>query len=307
MSTDHPRGSRSQPVLYWNRATAKAAEERIYGEGLMRWAYETPTGRFFADTLISRPAFSRLYGAYKSTRVSARFIPEFIRRFDIRMEEFEDPGFRSFNDFFIRRFKPGARPFCEKPEEFSAFAEGRYLAFEQVAKEGRFPVKGAAMSPEGLLAGAEKARLFAGGPALVARLCPTDYHRFHYPDDGVTVEAYPIPGKLHSVNPLALKARADVFITNERRVSILRTKNFGYLAYVEVGAICVGKIEQTHPELEPFKRGGQKGYFLFGGSTVIVLGEPGRWKPDQDLLEQTRLGRETLVRLGERVAKKCGQ
>ncbi|MBI2606141.1 MAG: phosphatidylserine decarboxylase [Deltaproteobacteria bacterium] len=311
MSTEQPRGTRSQPILYWNRATGKTAEELIYGEGFMRWIYETPAGRFFADALFCRPVFSRLYGAYKRTRASASAIPGFVKRFDIRMEEFEAGDFRSFNDFFIRRFKPGARRFSEKPEELCAFAEGRYLAFEQLTEGQRFPVKSAAMSPEGLLSdgenGGEKARLFAGGPVLVARLCPTDYHRFHYPDDGVTVEAYPIPGKLHSVNPLALKTRADVFVTNERRVSILRTKNFGDLAYVEVGAICVGKIVQTRSELEPFCRGDEKGYFLFGGSTVIVLGEPGAWRPDADLLEQTRLGRETLVRLGERVAKKCGQ
>lgn len=306
--SDHRR--KAAPIVYWDRAAGKTAEELVYGEGFMRWAYETPTGRFFADALFCRPVFSRLYGAYKRTRASARSIPGFVKRFGIRMEEFEEENYRSFNDFFIRRFKPQARSFSQKPDEFCAFAEGRYLAFEKVTDEQRFPVKGAAMSPEGLLADGEnegeKARLFAGGPVLIARLCPTDYHRFHYPDDGVTVEAYPISGKLHSVNPMSLKARDDVFITNERRVSILRTRNFGYLAYVEVGAICVGKIVQTRSELEPFCRGGEKGYFLFGGSTVIVLGEPGAWQPDADLLEQTRLGRETLVRLGERVAKKGG-
>lgn len=298
---------KATPIVYWDRAAGRSAEELIYGEGFMRWVYETPTGRFFADALFCRPVFSRLYGAYKRTRVSAKTIPEFVKRFNIRMEEFEADNYHSFNDFFIRRFKPEARRFSERHEELCAFAEGRYLAFEQLTEAQRVPVKGNAMSPEGLLADAEKARLFAGGPVLIARLCPTDYHRFHYPDDGVTAEAYPIPGKLHSVNPMALKARDDVFITNERRVSILRTKNFGYIAYVEIGAICVGKIVQTRSELDPFCRGDEKGYFLFGGSTVIVLGEPDAWRPDADLLEQTRLGRETFVRLGERVAKKCGQ
>ena len=98
--------------------------------------------------------------------------------------------------------------------------------------------------------------------------------------------------------------KKDILITNERHVSILQTKNFGRLAYVEVGAICVGKIVQSHPPEKPFQRGEEKGYFLFGGSTVILLGEPGAWSPDSDLLEQTSRGLETLVRLGEKIAQR---
>ena len=111
-----------------------------------------------------------------------------------------------------------------------------------------------------------------------------------------------MPGRFHSVNPLALEFRGDIFATNERQVSLLETKNFGKLAYVEVGAVCVGLIVQTHPTEGSFKRGEEKGYFLFGASTVIVLGEKGKWKPSSDILEQTALGRETLVRLGSEVA-----
>ena len=101
----------------------------------------------------------------------------------------------------------------------------------------------------------------------------------------------------HSVNPVALKSKSDVLATNERHITILDTKNFGKLAYVEVGAMCVGRIVLTHTEGE-FLRGDEKGYFLFGGSTVVVLGQRGVWQPDAELLEQTSRKRETLVRLG---------
>ena len=159
-------------------------------------------------------------------------------------------------------------------------------------------MKGSDLTPELLLGRADLARDFEGGPLLIARLCPLDYHRFHFPDDGRTRESYQVHGRLHSVNPLALKYRSEIFFTNERHVSCLETRHLGRLAYIEVGALAVGKIHQTHLQPE-FHRGDEKGYFLFGASTVIVLGQPGAWKPAQDLLDQTALKRETLVRLGE--------
>lgn len=109
-------------------------------------------------------------------------------------------------------------------------------------------------------------------------------------------------GKLHSVNPLALRRKADLFLHNERQISLLNTDHFGRLAYVEVGALCVGKIVQTFGS-SLFQRGEEKGYFLFGASTVIVYGEPGAWRPSEDLLQQSAQGRETLVELGSPVAK----
>src|SRR6185437_6713 len=103
-----------------------------------------------------------------------------------------------------------------------------------------FPVKGAHLQPEVLLGRADVARAFEGGSLLIARLCPLDYHRFHYPDDGRTWDSYRIHGKLHSVNPLALKYRSEIFFTNERQVSLLETRHFGRIAYIEVGAMAVG-------------------------------------------------------------------
>ena len=85
---------------------------------------------------------------------------------------------------------------------------------------------------------------------------------------------------------------------NEREVTILETEHFGKLAYVEVGATCVGKIQQTH-QGSTFERGDEKGMFLFGGSTVIVLGEPGRWAIDQRILDYTNEGVETYIKMGQ--------
>jgi phosphatidylserine decarboxylase len=115
---------------------------------------------------------------------------------------------------------------------------------------------------------------------------------------------FPVPGAFDSVNPFALQFKNQIFIQNERYVSILQTENFGRLAYIEVGAICVGKIVQTHRWNKSFLRGEEKGYFLFGGSTVIVLGEKGAWKPSRDICTNTANGIETYLHLGQEVAVK---
>ena len=114
---------------------------------------------------------------------------------------------------------------------------------------------------------------------------------------------YELHGAYHSVNPIALKERPEIFMINERAVTILQTENFGKLAYIEVGATMVGKIIQS-TDLKDFKRGDEKGYFLFGGSTVIVLGEKGKWKPTDDLIKHTQGGMETWVPLGQKIAEK---
>ncbi len=299
------------PISIYNRGAKKTEEEKIYGEGIMRLFYESAAGRATLENIFTRPWFSKVYGAYKSTSYSAKAVPKFIKDFKIPMEEFEPTTYDSFNDFFIRKFKPGMRKFPKEKNALGAFAEGRYLAYQSASPDLSFPVKGVHLTATKLLGDPERAKIFEGGPLIISRLCPVDYHRFHYPDDGITVEAYPVHGNLHSVNPIALKYCPEIFIKNEREVSILKTENFGYLAYIEVGALCVGKIVQTHHIQEsvkvgdhqnsPFKRGDEKGYFLFGGSTVVMLAEKDAFQIDADILEQTSFHRETYLKLGERI------
>jgi phosphatidylserine decarboxylase len=289
-------------IKIWNRGERREETERVYGDGLVKLVYGTGPGRLLADHVLAGKALSRAYGAYQSSAWSARKIDPFVREFGIRMEEYEDVPYRTFNEFFVRRFRPRARPFAAEAGRLPAFAEARYLAYERLDPAQTYPVKGSSLTAAALLGSEERARPFVGGAVVIARLCPVDYHRYHYPDDGRTLERYTLHGKLHSVNPLALRFRDEIFVSNERRVALLETARFGRLAYIEVGALCVGRIVQTYPEDKPFARGDEKGYFLFGASTVIVLGEPGKWKPDSDLLEQTARKRETFVKLGEAIA-----
>lgn len=294
---------RSSSINIWNRAVGRVETEQVYGDVWLRLLYGNAPGRWAAHRILAGAALSRLVGALQSTRTSARRIPAFVDTFDIPIEEFEDKEWTSFNDFFVRRFRPGARVFCSEAECMPAFSEGRYLAFERVALEITFPVKGQHLTPQAILGDSARAAAFAGGPLLIARLAPVDYHRFHFLDDGTIIEQHGIPGRLHSVNPFALRARNDILATNERHVAVLDTASFGRLAMVEVGAMNVGRIVQTHPPEEPFRRGDEKGYFCFGGSTILLFGEAGGWVPSADLLEQTAHRRETLIRLGDEVAR----
>jgi phosphatidylserine decarboxylase len=99
-----------------------------------------------------------------------------------------------------------------------------------------------------------------------------------------------------------LRNKQDILFSNERNINILETRNFGCLAFVEIGALSVGRIMQVHPLDAPFGRGQEKSVFRFGGSAIVVFGEEGAWRPSEDLLKHTSDGVETLVRLGETIA-----
>jgi phosphatidylserine decarboxylase len=288
-------------IKYFNRGEDRVEVEKVYGQKAIKWLYDSSLGRLMASLLV-RPWLSKLYGRFQDMRWSQRKIAPFVEEYEIPMDEFVDENYKSFNQFFIRKFKEGMRPFDERPTMMPAFCEARYFGHDQIDDTTTIPVKGTYLRPRDLVASEKWAPYFEGGPFLVARLCPVDYHCFHFPDSGRVLDSYRVSGILHSVNPLALEKRPDIFIVNERQVSILETEHFGKLAYIEVGAICVGKIHQTYAGPE-FRRGGEKGHFLFGGSTVIVLGEKGKWSPTEDILENTKNSQEVYVKLGQELAR----
>lgn len=277
----------------------------MYGGGWIRWLYGTRIGRLLS-ALVALPPFSRLYGWLQDRPASVKKIAPFIEQFDIRMADFlPEEGasgpheYSSFNAFFTRRVAPEARPFVAG-DAFPAPCDARYFGYGALNDSVRVPVKGTHFKASALIGAGDWSACFENGPGFIARLCPVDYHRFHFPDDGEILARWRIPGALHSVNPWALAERTDIFMINEREVTILETARFGRLAYVEVGATCVGKIVQTH-QGDRFHRGDEKGMFLFGGSTVIVLGEAGRWQVDPDIRTRTEQGVETYLKLGARL------
>ena len=299
-------------ITYFNRLSGKKEVEKVYGDAFIRFLYCSVAGQKLGN-LVTNRFVSRAYGAFQDLPLSQRKVRPFIEKFNINIDEYE-PGsrpaldqrdsYKNFNEFFIRKFRLGKRSFVPSPSKMAAFAEARYVGFEAIEEKRHYPVKGNYLLAKDLIANEQVSKIFDGGPLLIARLCPVDYHRYHYPDSGRVLDNFRVPGVYDSVNPLALRYKNQIFIKNERHVSILQTENFGRLAYIEVGAICVGKIVQTHRWNKPFLRGEEKGYFLFGGSTVIVLGEKGAWKPSQDIVTNTLNGFETYLHLGQEVAVK---
>lgn len=294
----------SQPIEFWNRETGRMETEEVFGERWIKLAYRSAPGLWLTRRLLTQPWISRAYGWLQSQPFSARKIDTFVNRYKIDMEQFEDVPFHSFNDFFIRPFKPGRRPFASD-HALPAFAEGRYFVFQDIQDDTLLPIKGTNIDPLHLLDDTGMAQHFLGGSCVIARLCPVDYHRFHFPDAGVILQEKKINGVLHSVNPIALEAEEEVFLRNERFVTLIDSEKFGKVAYVEVGALCVGKIVQTYaPEGKRVGsrvvRGQEKGYFLFGGSTVVALFQKGRIQFDEDVLLRSREAIETYLKLGTR-------
>lgn len=292
-----------KPIEFWNRYSKKLEKELVYGEDGIQYLYGgSRTGKWLESNLLSRKTFSQLMGVYFNSPISKGRIPRFIDDYRIDRKIYENEEWESFNHFFIRKFLPGVRSFSSAPNSLPAFAEGRYFAYPRVEAQFEFKVKGVWYSFKSLLGDGQWSKKFKGGPLFIARLCPVDYHRFHFPDDGIVEDAYRIPGKFHSVNPAALEVNQNILQENERQVTILKTENFGLLAYVEVGAMGVGKIIQSYVPRVNFKRGEEKGYFQFGASTVIVMGVAGAWSPDPEMVKMTERGIETYVHLGDEIA-----
>lgn len=284
-------------IKYWDREHQRLAEEKVYGDEWIRLLYGYPTGVWFTDQCLVHPWISKAYGWLQSHSISRKKITPFVRRFSLNMDEYEEKKFSSFNDFFIRKFKPGRREFPAQANVLGSPAESRAFVFSENSVNEKHRLKGSWVSVAELLGHSAWVENFKNGGAIILRLCPVDYHRFHFPDSGKLLDSYTSHGKLHSVNPVALKGKPDILFTNERQVSILQTENFGKIAYIEVGALCVGRIVQSH-ESASFLRGEEKGYFLFGGSTLVLLTEPGKVEWDKELLEKTQEGIETFVKLG---------
>jgi phosphatidylserine decarboxylase len=290
------------PLPVWDRHAEKLVREWMDDH---KATYESQPQSSITQWIKSQPLFDRLYAVYQNTHWSARQIEQFIRKYHIDMNEFEPVKYRSFAEFFERRFRPGVRKFPSAPGEMGAFAEARYFGWDRLEAKQNFPVKGYSLSAEQILGNAQRARPFIGGPVLLVRLAPVDYHHMHYADHGRTLDHDRSGHRLWTVNWRALLSKPDILFSNERNINILETRNFGHLGFVEVGALSVGRIVQVHPLDAPFQRGEEKSVFRFGGSAIVVFGEPGKWRPSDDLLEHTKEGIETLVRLGEPVGRQA--
>ena len=293
------------PIRFYDRYTRTLKTERIYGEKWLRFAYENPAGRFFTWLLVRRAFFSKWYGWRMNRRASGLLVLPFITDYNIDVDEFARSAFdfRTFNEFFYRALKPAARPIAVG-ERVAVFpADGRHLAIPDVNAAAGFYVKGAKFSLPELLGDSALAAKFFGGAMLISRLCPVDYHRFHFPVGGTPRDARRIDGWLYSVSPVALRRNLRYLVENKREVTLIESPVFGAVAMVEIGATNVGSIRQAFVPDRPMAKGDEKGFFAFGGSCVITLFERGRIRFDADVMASNSDFIECYARMGDRLGE----
>ena len=264
---------------------------------LLARLYGNAFGRALLRPLVS-PVVSKIAGAFLSTRLSCFLIKPFIRKNGIDMEQYEPVAYRSYNEFFSRQIRPEKRPIDMDPRHLIAPCDSK-LTVMKITPDSRFSLKHTEYTVASLLKNEELAGRYSGGYAMIFRLTVDDYHRYCYVCDGEKEDNVRIRGVLHTVNPIA-NDYYPIYKENSREYSILHSENLGDILMMEVGALLVGKIVNHHG-CATVTRGQEKGSFQFGGSTVVLLLQPGKATIDEDILENSAANIETIVRMGERV------
>ncbi len=292
-----------EPIRYFDRYDRTTKTEKIFGEKWLRFAYENPVGRLAVWLFAKRRFFSWYYGRQMNREGSDIRIFKFIADYDVDVSEFAKSAFefKTFNQFFHRALRPECRPIAQGTGVAVLPADGRHLVFPDVDRSEGFYVKGSKFTLGELLGDDALAARFAGGSMLISRLCPSDYHRFHFPVSGIPGEARLVRGSLYSVSPIALRRNIRYLVQNKRFVTLIEAPDFGTVAMVEVGATNVGSIVQGFVPGRAAVKGEEKGMFAFGGSCVVTLFRAGHMIFDDDLVGQSASFTETYARMGDQM------
>lgn len=269
--------------------------EVIYGHALTRMLLRP----------FLSPAVSDICGKFLSTRLSRRIIPSFVKKNHIDLGIYEKQEFDSYNAFFTRKIKAEQRPINEQKNILISPSDRKVTAYP-ITQKGRFWIKHTQYSAAQLLKDERLAERYMGGWIYVIRLTVDDYHRYCYVSDGYRSSGRRIEGVLHTVNPVANDCY-PIYKMNTREYCLLKTRKLGTVLTMEVGALMVGKICNYVKQPCEVHRGEEKGRFEFGGSTIIVMTEPGKVIPDQDLRTNTIEYAETLVKMGEHIGAQIEQ
>jgi phosphatidylserine decarboxylase len=290
----------ASPIPLRNRHTGGTEVEQVYGEVWLHRLYGNPLGKLTLHALVKRAIFSKLYGqAMDRPKSAARILP-FIKEYNLNPDEFADPvsTYRTFNEFFYRKLKPEARPIDPRPEMAVLPADGRHLGFQNARQANSIFAKGQSFDIPTLLADRALGERYAEGTVVCSRLCPVDYHRFHFPVAGVAHASVLTPGPLFSVNPIALRRHVNYLWENKRQRMSIDAGPFGLVTIVAIGATNVGTIVETYPVNGAVKKGDEKGYFRFGGSFLVTLFEPGKIILEPDLVAAGETATEVYARIG---------
>lgn len=292
-------------IFVHNRYTNNLEEEKVYGDSWLKFIYNNPLGRICLWALVKRLWFSKWYGWRMNLNGSRSKIIPFIDNFSLDTNEFKHPvsSFKNFNEFFFRKLKPSSRLIVQDPDLVIFPADGRHLGFQNVDHIESVFVKGQKFNLEKLFGSVELSKKFGGGSLVLSRLCPVDYHRFHFPISGNLESFQLINGSLFSVNPIALRQKLGIFWENKRYLCIIDNNVLGKVAVILVGATCVGSVHMTAKNHKFHETGEELGYFSFGGSSVITIFQKDKIRLDKELINISSRGYEFYSKMGEAMGK----
>ena len=289
-------------IKYIVRATGKIERENPPAEGLLNFLYGNTFGKLVALPIAKQKAITKRYGKMMSSRKSVERIPAFVSSLNIDMSESKKSvsEFKTFNEFFYRELKPGARKIGEG---LVSPGDGRVLAFDKISEVNSFYVKGKEFTLKEFLKDDALFKKHENSSMIIVRLAPNDYHRYHFPFKGKASEAKKIDGSYYSVSPIALQSNfTKVFCKNKKEICVLTTEGRGEILIIPVGATMVGSLNNTYKANTEVEKGQEMGYFAFGGSTVVLLFDSKYFKIDEDLIQNTKNNIETYLRMGEKIA-----
>jgi len=291
-------------IEYIERKSGEIKIEKVPGEGFMKFLYYHPFGKLPLEALVKRKFLSSMYGRLMDCKNSKNKIKSFVQDFEIDMDESIKTidEFESFNDFFVRKLKPECR-IISSGDTVASPADGKIIAFNNLKEKDRYFVKGEEFNLKEFFNDDELAKKYVDGTFMIIRLAPVDYHRFHFPLNGVIGDSKIIDGAYYSVSPYAIRKNFRIFCENKREYSELKTEKFGDVILSEIGATMVGGIKQTYSPGTKIKKGDEKGYFYFGGSSCVLLFEKDKIKIDKDILLNSLNGIETQIKMGEQIGR----
>ena len=258
--------------------------------------YSTVPGRFFLK-LIMKLHIDRYGARFLWTKYSKPLARWYVKRNGISVSREEMEGFGSFRDMFVRTREP--MPVDPVPNHLVSPCDG-WLSVFPIDADSCFSIKNSYYQIKDFLQDAELAKNYQDGTCMVFRLCASDYHHYSYIDDGYQGKHHPIPGVLHSVQPIACE-KYPVFVLNKRCWSLLTTEHFGPVVQCEIGALVIGGIF-NEKENTRFRKGTEKGHFELAGSTIVLLFEPGQVQMRQELQEALSSSEEIRVLQGQWIA-----
>jgi len=288
-------------IKYINRYNGSIEFENPPGEVSLNFLYNSLLGKSIALPLLKRKFISDQFGKYMSSSISKSRIKPFVDSLQIDMSESEKEieDFKSFNDFFYRKLKSSSRIIGDG---LISPGDGRLFAFNSVSEVRNIYIKGERFSLLKFLKSEKLAQEFENSSIIILRLAPNDYHRYHFPFQGVPSISEKLEGRYYSVSPIALRnSFSKVFHDNKKEICRLVTSVGSHMLIVPVGATMVGSINSTYIANNFVEKGEEMGYFAFGGSTIVLLIDRAYFKLDDDLLFNTKNQLETKVRMGESI------